>query len=94
LEVQNDGFTCNLFVAYWRSVLGICPLYNINYMVRKMTTFTSEDRQSAQEPIPFFGWIDKEDTEQMLRHQLQVMQNRINFLEEECMALRKQLNEL
>ena len=59
-----------------------------------MTTFTSEDRQSAQEPIPFFGWIDKEDTEQMLRHQLQVMQNRINFLEEECMALRKQLNEL
>ena len=58
-----------------------------------MTTFTSEDRQSAQEPVPFFGWVDKEDLEQMLRHQIHIMQARIDFLEAECMALRSQVNE-
>jgi len=46
-----------------------------------MTTFTSEDRITAEsEPVPFFGWIDKEDTEAMLRHQLQVMQSEIQRL--------------
>lgn len=43
-----------------------------------MTTFTTEDRKLAEgEPVPFFGWIDKEDTEDMLRHQLQVVQAEI-----------------
>jgi len=32
------------------------------------------------EPVPFFGWIDKEDTEMMLRQQLQVMQAEIQRL--------------
>jgi hypothetical protein len=52
-----------------------------------MTTWTSEDRENAMKkteeeeysggiPIPFAGWVqqDKEDTEQMLRHQLQILQ--------------------
>ena len=48
-----------------------------------MTTFTTDDRKDAErEPIPFYGWIDKEDTEQMLRHQLQVIQA-------ECQRLQK-----
>ena len=52
-----------------------------------MTTFTTEDRKLAEsEPVPFFGWIDKEDTEDMLRHQLQVMQAEIQ-------RLRKKLRE-
>ena len=51
-----------------------------------MTTFTSEDRQEAErEPVPFFGWIDKEDTEMMLRHQLQVMQAEIQRLRKKLM---------
>lgn len=52
-----------------------------------MTTFTTEDLQNAlkQEegiPIPFAGWVDKEDTEAMLRQQLQILQA-------ECQRLRK-----
>jgi hypothetical protein len=51
-----------------------------------MTTFTSEDRLIAEkdgsvtinvEPIPFMGLVqiqDKEDLEQMLREQLQILQ--------------------
>jgi hypothetical protein len=51
-----------------------------------MTTWTSEDRENAMKkeaeeysggiPIPFAGWVqqDKEDTEEMLRHQLQILQ--------------------
>jgi hypothetical protein len=35
-----------------------------------------------QEPIPFMGWVDKEDTEEMLRHQLHVVQA-------ECQRLQK-----
>ena len=47
----------------------------------------TEDRKLAEsEPVPFFGWIDKEDTEDMLRHQLQVMQAEIQ-------RLRKKLRE-
>jgi hypothetical protein len=53
-----------------------------------MTTWTTEDRQNASpphivdtgasyEPIPFAGLVaiqDQEDTEQMLRHQLYIVQ--------------------
>ena len=53
-----------------------------------MTTFTTEDRENASpphivdtgasyEPIPFAGLValqDKEDTEQMLRQQLHIVQ--------------------
>jgi hypothetical protein len=48
-----------------------------------MTTFTTEDREQAfgitinVEPIPFMGLVqlqDKEDLEQMLRDQLQILQ--------------------
>jgi hypothetical protein len=44
-----------------------------------MTTFTTEDREKAYsvEPIPFMGLVqlqDKEDIEQMLREQLQILQ--------------------
>jgi hypothetical protein len=51
-----------------------------------MTTWTSEDRENAMKkeeeeysggiPIPFAGWMqqDKENTEAMLRHQLQILQ--------------------
>jgi len=50
-----------------------------------MTTFTSEDRITAErEPVPFFGWIDKEDTEMMLRHQNQILQA-------ECQRLKQKL---
>lgn len=55
-----------------------------------MTTWTSEDRENATKksdeeeysggiPIPFAGWVqqDKEDTEEMLRHQLQVLKAEI-----------------
>jgi hypothetical protein len=47
-----------------------------------MTTFTSEDRMSAENeeytggiPIPFAGWmqVDQEDTEAMLREQMHAM---------------------
>ena len=51
-----------------------------------MTTFTTEDRKLAEfEPVPFFGWIDKEDTEAMLRQQLQVMQAEIQRLRKKLM---------
>ena len=45
-----------------------------------MTTFTTQDRIDAEitvEPIPFAGLVsiqDKEDTEQMLREQLHIVQ--------------------
>lgn len=55
-----------------------------------MTTWTSEDRENATKkteeeeysggiPIPFVGWVqqDKEDTEAMLRHQLQILKAEI-----------------
>jgi hypothetical protein len=63
-----------------------------------MTTWTSEDRENAMKkeddeysggiPIPFAGWMqqDKEDTEEMLRHQLQV-------LKAEIMRLKAKLRE-
>jgi hypothetical protein len=63
-----------------------------------MTTFTTEDRLIAEkdgsvtinvEPIPFAGLVqlqDKEDTEQMLRNQLTIVQA-------ECQRLKKKLME-
>jgi hypothetical protein len=60
-----------------------------------MTTFTTEDREHAfgatinVEPIPFMGLVqlqDKEDTEQMLRDQLAIVQA-------ECQRLKKKLME-
>ena len=55
-----------------------------------MTTWTSEDRENAMKkaeeeeysggiPIPFVGWVqqDKEDTEEMLRNQLQILKAEI-----------------
>jgi hypothetical protein len=40
-----------------------------------MTTFTTDDRKDAEkEPVPFVGWVDKEDTEQMLRDQIHMLQ--------------------
>jgi hypothetical protein len=52
-----------------------------------MTTWTTEDLENAKKkieeeeysggiPIPFAGWVqqDKDDTEEMLRHQLQILQ--------------------
>jgi hypothetical protein len=57
-----------------------------------MTTFTTEDRINAVvnvEPIPFMGLVqlqDKEDTEQMLRDQLAIVQA-------ECQRLKKKLME-
>lgn len=61
-----------------------------------MTTFTTEDRENASpphivtsgasyEPIPFAGLVaiqDKEDTEQMLRHQLHIVQAECNRLKD------------
>jgi len=44
------------------------------------------------EPIPFFGWLqDVEDTEQMLRKQIQIVQGELDRLKEENNALRKQV---
>ena len=57
-----------------------------------MTTFTTQDRVDAEitvEPIPFAGLVqlqDKEDTEQMLRDQLAIVQA-------ECQRLKKKLME-
>ena len=44
------------------------------------------------EPIPFFGWLqDVEDTEQMLRKQIQIVQAELDRLRQENTALRKQV---
>lgn len=54
-----------------------------------MTTFTTEDLHNVLKeegiPIPFGGWVkvqDQENTEQMLREQLQILQA-------ECQRLKK-----
>jgi hypothetical protein len=82
-----------------------------------MTTWTTEDREALEkgldffkklkgektekEPIPFMGWVDIEDTQQMLRDQLHIQERRIKHLEaevmkwqEECSSLIKQLGEI
>ena len=51
-----------------------------------MTTFTTDDRKEAEkEPIPFFGWADKEDTQEMLRAQIHAQQLEIDRLNAELM---------
>lgn len=82
-----------------------------------MTTWTTEDREalekgldffkqlkdkeSEKEPIPFMGWVDKEDIQQMLREQIHIQQHRIKQLEAEvmkwqgeCSILIKQIGEI
>jgi hypothetical protein len=73
-----------------------------------MTTFTTEDRKHASPPhivdsgasvelIPFAGLVsiqDKEDTEQMLRHQLHIVTEQLNTLQVECQRLRNKLREV
>lgn len=47
------------------------------------------------EPIPFFGWLqDVEDTEQMLRKQIQIVQAKLDRLQQENTALRKRVEAL
>lgn len=31
-------------------------------------------KETEKEPVPFMGWVDKEDTEQMLREQIHILQ--------------------
>jgi hypothetical protein len=54
-------------------------------------------------PIPFLGWVvdDEEDTQQMLRKQIEIQQGIIKKLEgdvkmlqEECISLIKQIGEI
>jgi uncharacterized protein YPO0396 len=71
-----------------------------------MTTFTTEDRIIAErdgsvtinvEPIPFAGLVqlqDKEDTEQMLRNQLSIVQAECQQLQAENNALKKTVDSL
>ena len=72
-----------------------------------MTTFTTEDRENASpphivtsgasyEPIPFAGMVainDQEDLEQMLRHQLHIVNEQLYVLQAECQRLRQKLKE-
>jgi hypothetical protein len=64
-----------------------------------MTTFTTQDRIDAEitvEPIPFVGLVsiqDKEDTEQMLRHQLHIVTEQLKVVQAECQRLRNKLKE-
>lgn len=47
------------------------------------------------EPVPFVGWIqDVEDTEEMLRKQIHIVQDELNRLKEENLKLRRQVEEL
>ena len=69
-----------------------------------MTTWTSEDRENAMKkeddeysggiPIPFAGWVqqqDKDDTEEMLRHQLHVVNEQLQVLQAENQRLKAKL---
>jgi chaperonin cofactor prefoldin len=44
--------------------------------------------------IPFYGYLDMEDTEDMLRKQNEILQREINRLNAEAMTLRNKLKEL
>ena len=68
-----------------------------------MTTWTSEDRENAMKkeddeysggiPVPFAGWMlaDKEDTEAMLRKQLEIVTEEMQVLKAEVMRLKAKL---
>jgi len=68
-----------------------------------MTTWTSEDRKNAMKkeddeysggiPIPFAGWVqqDKDDTEEMLRHQLHIITEQLQVLQADNQRLKAKL---
>jgi len=68
-----------------------------------MTTWTSEDRENAMKkeddeysggiPIPFVGWVqqDKDDTEEMLRHQLHIITEQLQVLQADNQQLKAKL---
>ena len=68
-----------------------------------MTTWTSEDRKNAMKkeddeysggiPIPFAGWVqqDKDDTEEMLRHQLHIITEQLQVLQADNQQLKAKL---
>jgi|LauGreStaDraftv2_3_1035109.scaffolds.fasta_scaffold704064_2 hypothetical protein len=68
-----------------------------------MTTWTSEDRKNAMKkeddeysggiPIPFVGWVqqDKDDTEDMLRHQLHIITEQLQVLQADNQQLKAKL---
>ena len=68
-----------------------------------MTTWTSEDRENAMKkeddeysggiPIPFVGWVqqDKDDTEDMLRHQLHIITEQLQVLQADNQRLKAKL---
>ena len=68
-----------------------------------MTTWTSEDRKNAMKkeddeysggiPIPFAGWVqqDKDDTEEMLRHQLHIITEQLQVLQDDNQQLKAKL---
>ncbi len=68
-----------------------------------MTTWTSEDRENAIKkeddeysggiPIPFVGWVqqDKDDTEEMLRHQLHIITEQLQVLQADNQRLKAKL---
>jgi len=68
-----------------------------------MTTWTSEDRENAIKkeddeysggiPIPFVGWVqqDKDDTEEMLRHQLHIITEQLQVLQADNQQLKAKL---
>ena len=49
-----------------------------------------------EQPIPFAGWVqvDKEDTEEMLRHQIHIIKNQLDKLTEENMRLTSLVHDL
>jgi len=89
---KNDyGFDFWIFIDYWNHLLDIydCNIAD-DLSAKKMTTFTSEDRIAATtEPVVIVNSganvMDKEDTESMLRHQLQIMQAEIQRLRKKLM---------
>jgi len=68
-----------------------------------MTTWISEDRENAMKkeddeysggiPIPFVGWVqqDKDDTEEMLRHQLHIITEQLQVLQADNQQLKAKL---
>ena len=53
-----------------------------------MTTFTTDDRKEAEkEPVPFFGWVEKEDNEK-----INTKQKEIDSLNVELTKTRKETN--
>lgn len=49
-----------------------------------------------EQPIPFAGWVqvDKEDTEEMLRHQIHIIKDQLDKLTEENIRLKSLVHDL